>query len=637
MSVYSNTPLDASKKEIRLLCLEPASNINDEISGALTAAPLSNSATKFEALSYTWGDSTETRTIRVNGKAGHAVTDNLYYALRRLRNRRSKRTVWIDAVCINQNDFNEKGNQVAMMGQIYSRASRVLIWMGESDKAEPAEPGVRGSVKVKYWKLYRQPNAVLFPRHVYHFVEAIRRTMPHWWERAWVVQEAACAKHITVMFGPCEMRWYWFYMLLYGIWEDCIYEETATKKKVSEADDAVSRIRDIKNRHQKKEEQPITALMWSARHSQATVAHDKIYSLLAMMPEEEAEFLRPNYEEPIEETFTKATCAAIRTDGTLDILGWVPFRDAPENEQGAGTNAGSSATDIGTELKIWRNPKLPSWAVDFTTLKYSLFHTSVGRLLENVWDEADTYADYVKYLGNGKLELRGCFLDTVEAGVQLEEIGNAPTPADEEVLCGLLARASDSAAEHNPVSLFSVGDKKPSENKDKEKKREREKKDKKKPSSFCKDWYKHELEKLKEKDAHLDYFAHGLILWEETADFPPAFPDGYEHSFGLALGRHDWYGHLELYGRAMAGKAEMFRTETGLVGVAPAGLREGDLVALLDGGRLPVVLSPRGDGGFAFRGYAYVHGTMERGYQNWSLRELDDGERKKRRRKFVVY
>ncbi|KAI1395689.1 heterokaryon incompatibility protein-domain-containing protein [Hypoxylon fuscum] len=632
MSVYSDIPLDASKREIRLLHLQPAPNLDDEISGTLTTAALGDRATKFEALSYTWGGSSENRTIQLNQKGGHVVTDNLYYALRRLRNRRTKRVIWIDAICINQTDFDEKGHQVAMMGDIYSSASRVLIWIGESEKEDVPESGVRGSVKVKYWKLYRQQNAFLFPRRAHHFINAIRKTVPHWWERAWIVQEAACAKDIRVMFGPCRMRFYWFYMILGGIWYDCIYEDKATKAKVSDADDAVMRIRDIRNRHRrKKEAPPVTSLMWDARQSQATVGHDKVYSLLAMMPEDEQKFLRPDYKEPIEETFTKATCAAIRADGTLDILGWIPFRDAPGEGQEATT--GSSEPDIGTELKIWRTPGLPSWAVDFTNLKYSLFHTPAHTLLQNVWDEADTDAEYVKYLGGGKLALKGCLLDTIDTGVQLQELGNCPTPADEEVLCDLLARASASAASHDPKRLY------PSPKDDKGSRDKYKEKDKRKGLSGSKSWYKQELEKKREEDHSLDYLAHGLILWEETAGFPPAFPSGYENSWGLALGRHDWYGHLEMYGRVMAGKAEIFSTKMGFIGVAATGIQEGDVVAILDGARLPVVLSPSEHGDkkdFVFRGYAYVHGTMKRGYQNWWLRELSDEEEKRRRQKFII-
>lgn len=422
------------------------------------------------------------------------------------------------------------------------------------------------------------------------------------------------------------MKLYWFYMLLYGIWEDCIYEDEATKEKVSKADDAVSRIRDIRNQHQKKGRQSITSFMWNARHSQATVAHDKVYSLLAMMPLEEAKFLRPDYTEPVNETFAKATYAAIRADKTLDILGWIPFRDAPGNKQKP--HASSSEPDVGTKLGIWRNPELPSWAVDFTNVKYSLFDTQVRTMLQNVWDHTETDASYVTYPENGKLALKGCLIDNIDSSVQLQDTGRSPSSMDEEVLCDLLARASALAAEQDPINLFRLKDKRTSRDKDRKKKH-----------SGSKDWYKRELEKKTKKNHSMDYLAHGLILWEETADSPPTFPNGYDNSFGLGLGRNDWYGHLEFYGRVTAGKAEIFFTEMGLVGVAPAGIREGDVVTVLDGARLPIVLSPRGErdeGEFVFRGYAYVHGCMERGYQNWHLRELHDKERKKRSQKFVI-
>jgi hypothetical protein len=45
-----------------------------------------------------------------------------------------ERVLWVDAVCINQNDFQERNHQVMQMGQIYSKAERVVVWLGESNE-----------------------------------------------------------------------------------------------------------------------------------------------------------------------------------------------------------------------------------------------------------------------------------------------------------------------------------------------------------------------------------------------------------------------------------------------------------------------------------------------------------------------
>ena len=84
----------------------------------------------YEALSYVWGDPATTVQIHVEDETFH-VTQNLYGAILRLRNERNTRTLWIDAVCINQNDVAEKNSQVAIMAEIYRMASGVVVWLGE--------------------------------------------------------------------------------------------------------------------------------------------------------------------------------------------------------------------------------------------------------------------------------------------------------------------------------------------------------------------------------------------------------------------------------------------------------------------------------------------------------------------------
>jgi len=64
--------------------------------------------------------------IEINS-ASFNVTSNLYYALQNLRRKFSPRTLWINAICINQKDDNEKSTQVELIAKIYKKATRVLI------------------------------------------------------------------------------------------------------------------------------------------------------------------------------------------------------------------------------------------------------------------------------------------------------------------------------------------------------------------------------------------------------------------------------------------------------------------------------------------------------------------------------
>lgn len=114
--------------EIRTLEVMP-SKPNEEIVCKLHTVALANEV-EYESLSYTWGDPDKVSDITIeNHKC--KVTVNLASALRRLRQQDTSRLLWVDAVCINQRNTQEKSHQVAMMGEIYERASQVLTWLGE--------------------------------------------------------------------------------------------------------------------------------------------------------------------------------------------------------------------------------------------------------------------------------------------------------------------------------------------------------------------------------------------------------------------------------------------------------------------------------------------------------------------------
>lgn len=85
----------------------------------------------YEALSYAWGGSDKSLSIFVDGHE-LPVTANLHAALSHLRNRSLDRAMWVDAVCINQADSEERGHQVQSMAKIYANASRVIVWLGEA-------------------------------------------------------------------------------------------------------------------------------------------------------------------------------------------------------------------------------------------------------------------------------------------------------------------------------------------------------------------------------------------------------------------------------------------------------------------------------------------------------------------------
>ncbi|UKZ48123.1 hypothetical protein TrVGV298_002359 [Trichoderma virens] len=119
--------------EIRVLILHPGKK-GSPVECTLKHGRL-GSKLQFDALSYVWGSPAATEEITCNNRR-RKVGRNLYDALERLRLPDEDRILWIDALCINQADNKEKTQQVRLMGEIYSRARRVLIWLGNHEDVE---------------------------------------------------------------------------------------------------------------------------------------------------------------------------------------------------------------------------------------------------------------------------------------------------------------------------------------------------------------------------------------------------------------------------------------------------------------------------------------------------------------------
>ncbi|ORY13968.1 heterokaryon incompatibility protein-domain-containing protein, partial [Clohesyomyces aquaticus] len=83
----------------------------------------------YKTLSYAWGSPTRNHTVFVDNKK-LLVTENLHTALLHLRNEQRALCIWIDAICINQQNLCERSQQVGMMRDIYKKSKRVYVWLG---------------------------------------------------------------------------------------------------------------------------------------------------------------------------------------------------------------------------------------------------------------------------------------------------------------------------------------------------------------------------------------------------------------------------------------------------------------------------------------------------------------------------
>ncbi|KAH6673674.1 heterokaryon incompatibility, partial [Halenospora varia] len=88
----------------------------------------------FEAVSYFWGEPAFTESFIINDAEEKIITSSLRDALIRFRHPRDGRMLWVDALCIDQLDDDDKGRQILRMGGIYQDVSAVLIWLGNYEE-----------------------------------------------------------------------------------------------------------------------------------------------------------------------------------------------------------------------------------------------------------------------------------------------------------------------------------------------------------------------------------------------------------------------------------------------------------------------------------------------------------------------
>ena len=183
---------------IRLLQLLPSKGDPKNLRGKLFeyAIRKSDKVTRpYEALSYVWGSKDTPQSIIIDNQS-FKVTQNLYTALLHLQDHSISRIIWIDAVCINQTDEKEKGHQIQFMAEIYAKASRVVVWLGEAqDNSDRALEAIRlageNSTKLSNTEPFQQAILQLLQRQ--------------WFRRIWVREQS-----YTMLVGvaKCCSRFY---------------------------------------------------------------------------------------------------------------------------------------------------------------------------------------------------------------------------------------------------------------------------------------------------------------------------------------------------------------------------------------------------------------------------------------------
>ncbi|KAJ3534288.1 hypothetical protein NM208_g7604 [Fusarium decemcellulare] len=201
---YIYTPLPPSA-QTRVIILEPASDPSDPLHCDIEEIQLQGEFTGqgYEALSYTWGEPNlgEVLTVGHEKEILH-ITANLRDALRRLRLLDKPRRLWVDAVCINQEDESEKGRQIPMMSQIYRAATGVCVWLGNF----PRQARNLALIKDMPRRIGKSTQSGQW--HSSEMLSSMSELIKlPWFSRRWIVQEVVLNADVVMYCCDEELTW----------------------------------------------------------------------------------------------------------------------------------------------------------------------------------------------------------------------------------------------------------------------------------------------------------------------------------------------------------------------------------------------------------------------------------------------
>ncbi|KAF4629583.1 hypothetical protein G7Y89_g8567 [Cudoniella acicularis] len=336
---------------IRLIVLSPSEDFEADVHCSLEHTSLSevdyDIAYHYVALSYVWGDSKNRAIIWIDRKSLN-ITASLESALRHIRHKDKTIRLWADAVCINQEDIEERNQQVSQMGAIYKAAAHTVIFLGQS--TPESDQVFRTSVVTsRFTDESLQDTSVI--ESIYHDVLA-----RPWFTRVWILQELVFSVNAWVQCGLIRIKWSDFLREVHLCMSQKKDLENAKYILLDGMDTLHWRLhgRKLEARHEVQTGDCLLEILASRRGLGATDPRDMIYAHLGVAAR--LEYL-PDVGTLIPIDYGK-TCEQIYEEVALQIISWQMSltilnhleNSAPENR--------------------WKG--LPSWAPDWSCPKASV-------------------------------------------------------------------------------------------------------------------------------------------------------------------------------------------------------------------------------------------------------------------------
>lgn len=367
-SRYRYLPLQDTRN-IRVLDVSPGEHGN-EIHFALREVKLEESGL-YHALSYVWGPPIFSETIfSANGYL--KTTLSLYAALQRFRAPDQTVVFWADAVCINQEDLQERGQQVSFMRSIYTTSASVLIWLGDATEFDQeacnfilqfTDKHIKGSLDDAFnelddWNLdsiVRVDKIKALRKNLFLLSNTIQVSevvddnlangLTHffsrdWFLRIWTVQEVASARAAVVKCGSLTLDYgivERFAEVWRGMGMHAWLRSSAAQGSVPQLGE-VSKFRD--ERKTGKPQHSLVSIAHQLRSRQATDSRDKLYGLFGLASNPQPLPYAPSYMVTTEQLYLDLAAKEIKDSRSLEVFQFCFFNE---------------------------NSHLPSWAPDWRT------------------------------------------------------------------------------------------------------------------------------------------------------------------------------------------------------------------------------------------------------------------------------
>lgn len=399
---------DLAPDEVRTLIIEPGHG-DMPLRGVLERHKIGDPEKPYIALSYVWGKPKRKSSLQL-APSGRLVniTKNAEIVLLNVRERDRPQRVWIDGICINQEDVKERSHQVTLMGAIFSGASSVLIWLGEADEHtgsvfdffermhqrqlsgeqqlsaqdERTSKDVDGydhQVAVAHAKEGEDERPVEPTGHEHdNFARIQAFSERPWFSRAWTFQEACLSADTYVRCGQHQLAWQTFVSA-------ALYLNTRGMSGVfGSQSDTILALAHFAVANPARQEPFLSVALPLTRNLQSTDPRDKVFSLLGMVCTEGLGMMSTSYQLPVADIYCMAAKATIAQERGLSVLSsaggrlcyqslpsWVPdWRvprrtavlhgyDWPSPSHLYNVNQGSSfenemGTDLGSDPRVLR-------------------------------------------------------------------------------------------------------------------------------------------------------------------------------------------------------------------------------------------------------------------------------------------